>query len=325
MKTLYKIFQDLDKQSPINGDSFAIASLPSIKNHKIGISSYRQPVFFIKCDDNYTKKLLDINLEYISVQYNRQCQLINKKNKTEDGTYTIISLKTDSEDLQEYFLKIVFLLVKNISEKPLLKDLKTEVDKLINLFNRFSKPALRTIQGLWAELLIIEQSKKPDYLIKSWHNSISDKFDFNDGFDKIEVKSTKKNRRIHSFSLGQLTPNPNSKLVIASILTTETGIGTSIFDLVEKIEKKIKYKDLIYQLNEMIATTVGEDFEKSFDIFYDYQFAVDSIRYYKGEDIPIIPEVHIPSNILNIKFDCDLTDINAVSEKTKSTLHNSLF
>jgi UDP-3-O-[3-hydroxymyristoyl] N-acetylglucosamine deacetylase/3-hydroxyacyl-[acyl-carrier-protein] dehydratase len=98
-------------------------------------------------------------------------------------------LKTDIEYLQEYFLKIVFVLLRNLSDKPLLKDLKIEIDKLINLFSKFTKPPLKTIQGLWAELLIIEQSKNPDYLIQSWHNSSSDKYDFNDGIDKIEVKS----------------------------------------------------------------------------------------------------------------------------------------
>ena len=75
-----------------------------------------------------------------------------------------------------------------------MKDLKIEIEKLINLFTKFSKPALKTIQGLWAELLIIEQSKNPDYLIQSWHSSTTDKYDFNDGIDKIEVKSTFKSR-----------------------------------------------------------------------------------------------------------------------------------
>lgn len=324
MQTIYKIFQELSELSPINADSFTIASLPSIKNHKLGISLTRQPMFFIKCDTSIHMSL-DINLEYISVQYNRQCQLINKKNVTEQGTYTIISLKTDSEDLQEYFLKIVFLLVKNVSEQPLLKDLKGEVDKLINLFNQFSKPPMKTIQGLWAELLMIEQSRDPKYLIQSWHNSIYDKFDFNDGIDKIEVKSTTKDRRIHRFSLSQLRQNPSSKLMIVSILTVETGIGISIFGLVEKIEKKIENTELSYQINEMITKTLGQDFEKAFDIFYDYKLGVDSIEYYDAEDIPMIHEIHIPSNIFNIVFDCDLTNITTTNRNSKSVLHNSLF
>lgn len=326
MQYIFKIFQELKNESPKNGDSFAIASLPTIKNHKLGISQNGQPMFFIKCDDNTKAKSLDTNLEFISVLYNRQCQLINKKGKIEEDIYTVISLKSDSDYLQEYFLKIVFVLIKNISEKPLLKDLKIEIEKLINLFAKFSKPALKTIQGLWAELLIIEQSKNPDYLVESWHNSTSDKYDFNDGTDKIEVKSTVKNRRVHSFSLEQLTPNLSSKLIIASIFVIETGTGTTIFDLVESIENKIKDKNLAFRVNEMVAVTLGNDFEESFDIFFDYQFAVDTIQYYNSFDIPTINRTDIPSNITNIRFDCDLTDVKVANKtRTQSKLHNSLF
>ena len=327
MQTVFEIFHELNNESPKNGDSFAIASLPSIKNHKIGISQSGQSVFFIKCDNSAKAKPLDTNLEFISIQFNRKCQLIASDGKKEEDIYTIISLKSDSGYLRDYFLKIVFVLIKNISEKPLLKDLKVEIEKLINLFTKFSKPALKTIQGLWAELLIIERSKNSDYLIESWHNSTSDKYDFNDGIDKIEVKSTVKTRRIHSFSLEQLTPNSNSKLVIASVFTIETGTGINIFGLVEKIEAKVKNKNLSFRINEMVAVTLGKDFEKSLDVFFDYQFSVDSIKYYNSGDIPTISNGQIPTNIMNVRFDCDLTDVKAISKKTetKSKLHNCCF
>lgn len=326
MQNVFKIFQNLKNESPRDGDSFAIASLPTIKNHKLGISLIGHPMFFIKCDEKTKAKSLDTNLEFISVQFNRQCQLINTKGKIVEGIYTIISLKSDSDYLQEYFLKVVFVLIKNLSEKPLLKDLKIEIEKLINLFTKFSKPALKTIQGLWAELLIIEQSKNPDYLIKSWHNATSDKYDFNDGNDKIEVKSTIKSKRIHNFSLEQLIPNTKSKLIISSILTIETGTGTSVFNLVELIESKLKDQNLIYRINEIVASTLGKDFEKALDIYFDYKFSVDSIQHYDSVDIPTINISSIPPNILNVRFDCDLTDVRTANKtRIKSKLHNSMF
>lgn len=326
MKTVFKIFQELKYESPTNGDSFVIASLPSMKNHKIGITQNSQPIFFIKCDNTTKSKTLDTNLEFISVQFNRQCQLINRNKKTEEGIYTIILLKTEIEYLQEYFLKIVFVLIRNLADKPLLKDLKIEIDKLINLFSKFTKPPLKTIQGLWAELLIIEQSKNPDYLIQSWHSSSSDKYDFNDGIDKIEVKSTLKSRRIHNFSIEQLTPNKNSQLLIASIFTIETGTGTNVSDLIEKIVNRIKDKNLSFRLNELAALTLGKDFEKSFEVYFDYQLALDSIQFYQSSDIPTIQQNNIPSNIMNVRFDCDLSNLKNWDKKgIKSKLHNSLF
>lgn len=326
METVYKIFQKLKNELPVIGDIFVIASLPSIKNHKIGVTQNGQPLFFIKCENNTKSTTLDTNLEFISVQFNRQCQLINQRGKIEEGIYTIILLKTDIEYLQEYFLKIVLILLNKLSDRPLLKDLKVEIDKLINLFSKFTKPPLKTIQGLWAELLVIEQSKNPDYLIQTWHNSIADKYDFNDGIDKIEVKSTVKNRRIHSFSIEQLIPNSSSKLIIVSIFTIETGIGKNIMDLVKRIEENIKDKNLGFRLNELVALTLGKDFEKSYDVFFDYKFALDSIHFYNSCDIPTISNNLIPSNIMNIRFDCDLSNVKTTNKKgAKSKLFNALF
>jgi hypothetical protein len=325
MKSVFKIFQELKEPNNNNPDGFVIASLPLVKNHKIGVSAEELPMFFIKCEDVNSTKSLDYNLEFIAVQFNRECQLISNGKQSAKGFYTVISLKTDSIDLQEYFLDVVFLIVKNLSPLPTLAELKIEVEKLINLFSQFSKPPQKTIQGLWAELLVIEQSKNPDYLIKAWHNETTDKFDFNDGVDKIEVKSTTKSKRIHSFSIEQLNPNKNSNLIIASVFTTETGTGTSIFDLLELIGNKLKDKDLFFRLNEITAKTLGKDFEKTFDVFFDYQLAIDSLRFYESELIPKIDIANVPKQLSNIRFDSDLTEIESLKKlKTNSLLHQSV-
>jgi hypothetical protein len=326
MQSIFKIFQDLKKTPESNTDSFNVAPIPLIKSHKIGVSHNEFPMFFIKCGDSENLKLIDCNLEFISVQFNRFCQLINNKGKLEEGVYTIISLKADSLDLQQYFLDVVYLVIKKLPQNPNRKELKVEVEKLINLFSKFSQPAIKTIQGLWAELLVIEQSSDPDYLIQAWHSSVTDKFDFNDGKDKVEVKSTSKNRRIHSFSIEQLNPNKNSGLVIASVFAVETGIGESIFSLVDSIERKLKDRKLIFRLNEIIIQTLGRDIEKAFEIFYDYQLAIDSISYYSSSAIPSINHENIAKEVSNIRFDSDLTDTPSLKKhKVKSYLHKSLF
>lgn len=326
MNSIFKIFKALKKQSSDDSDSFCVASLPLIKNHKIGISQIGQPMFFIKCSDSANVKSIDSNLEFISVQFNRKCQLKTNKYIIEEDVYSIILLKTDSIELQEYFLEIVYLILRKLSDKPLLKELKTEVDSLLNLFSKLTNPPVKTIQGLWAELLVIEQSYNPEYLIQAWHCNKEDKFDFNDGSDKLEIKSTAKNRRIHNFSIDQLSPNKNSSLIIASIFVVQTGVGKNIFGLIELIEKRIKNKELCLRIYEIIAQTLGKDFEKSFEICYDYQLAIDSIKFYYSEIVPTIISASIPTQLTNVRFDCDLTDITDVKScMNKSLLHNSLF
>lgn len=326
MESIFEIYKKLKTNSSSEIDGFNVASIPTVKNHKIGISQKGLPIFFIKCYESNQGNAIDTNLEFISVQYNKECQLLSNSKKTEDGIYTVISLNTDSLDLQEYFLEIVSIVIKKLPDEPELKELRFEVEKLINLFSKLSQPPLKTIQGLWGELLVIELSKSPIYFVQAWHKSKMDKFDFNDGKDKIEVKSTSKNRRVHTFSLEQLNPNLNSNLIIASLFANETGVGKSVFDLVKMIEKKTKNDDLIIRINEIIADTLGSSFERAFDTYFDYQLAIDTLKYYTSESIPSIDIKCIPKEVSNVHFESDLTDIVAVNEiRSDSVLHKALF
>lgn len=325
MQSIFKIFSHLKNEIPKNKEGFSIANLPKIKNHKIGLSKDELPLFFIKCEEVSTAKVLDYNLEFISIHFNQKCQLKAKDKKVTEGNYTIIALKTHSVDLQEYFLNILYIVALKLPEIAKLMELKIEVENLIILFTKFSKLPTKTIQGLWAELLIIEQSIDPIYLVTAWHVSPADKFDFNDGIDKIEVKSTTKSRRIHNFSLEQLNPNKNSKLIIASVFAVETGKGYSIFDLMKSIDDRIKNIDVLKKINEVIIGTLGSDFEKSFEYFFDYQLARDSLAFFESETIPKINTTLIDKDVSNVHFDSDLTNAKQLKRiKSNSLLHKTL-
>lgn len=325
MLSIFKIFQDLKNEIPSKIDGFTIANLPKIKNHKIGLSKDGLPLFFIKCENETNERALDYNLESISIQFNQKCQLLSNDKKVADGVYTVIALKTDSIDLQEYFLNILYFVILKLPETTKLKELKIEVEKLVSLFNKFSKLPTKTIQGLWAELLVIEQSSDPEYLVKAWHFSPTDKFDFNDGIDKIEVKSTAKSRRIHNFSLEQLNPNKNSNLIIASVFAVETGKGKTIFDLVKLINDRVKSNEVSFKINEVLLDTLGRDLEKTFEHYFDYQLAVDSLAFFDSELVPKIETSSIRQEISNIHFDSDLSKIQELNKvSTNSLLHNSL-
>ena len=327
MQSVFQTFQTLKEQSAGNTDGgISVESLPSVAHHKIGVSVNGQPIFFIKCEASAKANFLDSNLEFIAVQFNRECQLLNNQKSVEKGIYTVIYLKTDSIDFQAYFLEVILLVIKKLPAIPTLQELKIEVEKLIELFSKFSKPPTKTFQGLWGELFVITQSKDPTYLIQAWHSSATDKFDFNDGIDKIEVKSTSKTKRIHHFSIEQLNPNPNSELIIASVFVVETGVGESIFDLMKRIEQKIKDRDLSFRMNQIIAQTLGREISKSFDMYFDYHLAVDSLQFYESKNIPSIEVQNVPNEVTNVHFDTDLTNIISIKRVlTKSILHKSLF
>ena len=87
--SVYKIFTNLQRKESNVDDCFSAASLPFSTKHKIGISSEGYPIFFIEC--NTKENSLDINLEFISVMFNRICRL-----KEDDSTF-IENIATQSK------------------------------------------------------------------------------------------------------------------------------------------------------------------------------------------------------------------------------------
>lgn len=320
-QTLYELFVELQqRENPLEG-YYAAASLPFNKRYKIGISEDGYPMFFVPSTS--TTFSVDINMEMITVLFGRVCKIHDTS--CSEGIYTIITLKTGDVDIQKYFVDIVCIILEQLPANYSDTTLAQEIQKLVNLFSQLSQPPRKTIQGLWAELLLIEQSTDPDYLIRSWHVDVHDKYDFNDGKDKLEVKSTIRPQKIHSFSIEQLNPNNNSNLIIASINTSYVGQGVNIFELRDRICSKIQDIKTRYHLNEVILKTIGNDISRTSEIYFDYQMAVDSIAYYDARDIPCICMDDVPIGVSNVHFDSDLSGVSSVDSLKISDYQSALF
>lgn len=318
---LYELFVELQQRENSVEGYYAAASLPFNKRYKIGISEDGYPIFFVPSTS--TTFSVDINMEMITVLFGRVCKIHDTS--CYEGIYTIITLKTGDIDIQKYFVDIVCIILKQLPATYSDTTLSHEIQKLVNLFSQLSHPPRKTIQGLWAELLLIEQSSDPEYLIKSWHVDLHDKYDFNDGKDKLEVKSTLCPQKIHSFSIEQLNPNNNSHLIIASINTSFVGQGVNVFELRDRICSKIQDLKTQYHLNEVILKTVGNDISRISEMYLDYQMAVDSIAYYDARDIPCICMEDVPIGVSNVHFDSDLSGISSIGSSKILDYHSALF
>ena len=92
------------------------------------------------------------------------------------------------------------------------------------------------------------------------------------------------------------------------------------------IKSNIKDQDLIYKINLIISDTLGRDLERMYDVFFDYSLAKNTKAFYNSNDIPNLEKENIPTQISNIKFDCNLEGIEKVDKtKVKSKLLNALF
>lgn len=324
MTNLFKIFQGLKDNSSSFEDTILVQSIPNRVNHKIGVSKEGLPLFFIATKDT-SNNAMDINLKLIQVAFQKNCELISKEGDKSDGVYTIVSLKSDSEDIVKYFVNTMHYLINQLEVAPSFAQIKDELNNLVNLFRSLSKPAKKTIHGLWTELLFINQSNDIEYVIKSWHQGKNDRYDFNDGVDKVEIKSTSKNDRIHRFSLSQLQEIKDTVIIIGSTFAVETGKGMSANDLIESIKEKVSNPSLMLKIHNTVADTMGDEFERIFDIYFDYNLALNSILYFDIREIPKIISKDIPNEISNVKYDCILSHVNSIKkEEISSHLLNAL-
>jgi hypothetical protein len=313
MSSIFKAFLSLQDHE---SGGFQVHDLPYMPIHKIGRSDEGFPMFFILNEQSFNK-IVDKSLAMIHVQYNKEC-LLYRNDQQSSGNYTVITLRSADIEIQAYFIEIIWLALQKLPAVPSVEDIRTQINSIVGLFSRFSGLPKKAIQGVWAELVLIESGRDVDYLVNSWHSSVYSKFDFNDGTDKIEVKSTLRDRRIHKFSLSQLLKNASSNLTIASIMTAETGIGTNIFDLREMILLKLSDKNLIGCVDEMLAMTLGKDIERAGECFFDLSMARDSMLFYSSDSVPAIHS-EIPIEITNISFDCDLSGIEPTSYQSENS------
>lgn len=307
--TLYSRFQTLQNQVMEDG-RFTVIAIDNL-SHKLGISPEGFPKFFVRTS-SYVSSVHNIVREILSVEYNVSCRLIDDNGNTEDDTFCIITLRSLDTSLRSYFIEIFTMMLHKLQPIPSNRELSVEVENLIAIFDALTNPPKKKIQGLWAELLVIDQSTRPEVLINAWHSLPSAKYDFTLGRDKIEVKSTSSEERIHKFALDQLNPSPNSRLLIASTVVRESGQtsdGLSVKDLYEKIRNRVSTVDSQLRLYTIIAETIGSDIAKLESIFYDYTTAVDLLEFYDYNDIPSIPKDIVPSLVSEVRFSSNLNGL----------------
>lgn len=331
INSFYNQFDKLKTKISEDG-VYNVISIPNL-SHKLGSSIEGFPKFFV--NTNVSSSISqNVVREFLSVEYAVPCTILDDEGISQSNNYTIITLRTTEKQLQLYFIEIIVLMLQNIDKYPSQREIAIEVERLITLFSALKLPAKKKIQGLWAELLIIERSRDPELLIDVWHNSPTSKYDFSSGIDKIEVKSTSSEERIHRFSIDQLNPGVHSNLLIASIIVRESGpssTGLSIRDMYLRICAKVPNTTLQLKIYSVIVETIGADINRMSNVYFDYIGASDSLAFYDYRDIPCIKKEDVPCNVSEVKFTSNLSGLNDVRDSgssytyVSSPLFKSLF
>ncbi len=320
------------RERQTKGSEYTVIPLEGMM-HKVGVSVEGYPKFFV-CTNDTVSSIQNTTLEILSVEYNLSCTFVDDNKSEVPHFYTVITLRSLDETLQSEFIDIVLLMLQRLPEMPSKREIAIEVENLISIFSAMVCPPRKQIQGLWAELLVIERSLLPETLINAWHDTPTSKYDFTLGRDKVEVKSTSGEERKHHFSLDQLNPSRNSRLLIASTIVRESGHGNggiSVRELYDKICERVTSVDARLHLFKVIAETIGTDLHKLENTFFDYVEASDTLRFYDANEVPGISKDGIMQGVSSVGFNSDLTGIIDVQSPespfsvTDSPLFNSIF
>jgi hypothetical protein len=306
-------FKKLYDQLPLpyneNSHSFSAKAISGFENHRIAKNYANNPSLLIFISEkNQDFFISNQNLFNIKVSHNIKCE-IESGNNIIHNNFSVVSYVGQNNDVKDIFLNTCQVLIKTLGQNPTNKKIKYTVGKFIELFKAIKEPPRKSIQGLWGELFLVEQSCSPENLIAGWHSIPEEKFDFSFGRLRLEVKSFATETRAHHFSVGQLNTINDIEIVIASILVRVNAGGNSLIDLLRRISNRLndfpKQKE---KLHLLVYSTLGVDIDKVNQIKFDYELAKESIRYYNSADIPKIENINTPNEVSNVKFVSNLVN-----------------
>lgn len=307
---------------------FNAIPIPEYPNFRVAIDIEGNAVLLL----SVSKRIKDLSLKnfrlkYLQLEQNLECK-IYEKDSFKFQIFTVITFRCNDRNLQEYFLRISESLVKTVGQNPSQQQVIDSLKKFVEIFKTLTDSPINTVNGLWAELFLIENSTNPRELINYWHNIPEEKFDFNAGTERIEVKSCSNFERKHIFSSEQLNPPSDTQVLIASIFLKQLNSGNSIQFLIDRISEKIDYDfSTVEKLNTIVFRTLGSSLEHSIGVKFDYDIAKQSLRFYRHQDIDKIEKIHIPNNVSEVKYKSDLTSIKAIELnklKDRKLLFNAL-
>lgn len=289
---------------------FNAISIPGYRNFRIATDIEGNAVLLLSVSKGLKDvSLKNFRLKYLQLEQNIECK-ISENETSRLQTFTVITFTSADRNLQDYFLRIAETLVKTIGTNPTQQQVVDSLKKFIEVFKALTDTPTKTVNGLWAELFLIDNATNSQILLEYWHNIPEEKFDFNAGVERIEVKSSSTFERKHTFSSEQLNPPKDTQVLIASVFVKQNYGGLNIQQLIDSISEKIGNNyDLTHKLNSIVCKTLGNSIEQSLGIKFDYEIAKQSLCFYRHQDVNKIEEIHIPNEVSDVHYKSDLSKI----------------
>lgn len=304
---LVQLFDSLPTPSlEVGMGRFSAQWLDAFPSCAVGKDVAGNPTLLISADTENSSAALPLVLEHLSVMHLVNCRVQLSKVGEQTQILSVVRCTHADRILQEYFLRSLYPIVASLPQRPSSQQIRSAIDRLVDLFRQLSNSPRKTVAGLWAELFVIARATDPSKLLAAWHCIPEEHFDFLTLNERMEVKAACGPTRVHHFSLEQLRPPTGVRVIIASLLLDSAGGGKSINDLIDTIRRRLPNPESLVQLDCQVAQILGQDWRAMRDCRFDYHGAIQSFRLIRAEDIPSVP-IPIPLEVLAVRFKVDLS------------------
>lgn len=249
------------------------------------------------------------NYEHIQLRLNEDLTVESKDGLKIQQTFSILLFKSRDSSIRIYFLNFIRGLIEEITEDRGEDSLLLRLKQALSLFRLIgSKPRIE-IQGLWAELFLINLSSESEKIASSWHCENNDLWDFHCEEWILEVKSTVKTTRGHVFNNDQiLRAKVKNNAMVASVLLSRTKDGPSIWDLFDSISKKISIEESS-RMKRLIYELLGNQLAVSLEYRFDLEYALSNLKFFEFKSLPFIDAEIISPVITKISYTLTLDGI----------------
>ena len=314
-RNLKKLFAELGNPISSHGRVYQTARIARDSRYRVGRDRQGNPVILIETTGQAgAAALTDFRGRHLQIGHGVRCSISEGGMEVGGAQFSVVTCVNSDDLLQDRFFDLVETLLRTLGETPAIEELRTVVGGLIELFRLATQPPRGTIQGLWAELWTIAQSRGPEVLLDAWHAEPTDVYDFNSGPQRLEIKSTGQRTRRHVFSHRQLKPPVGTQVAIVSVFVERAGGGPTISRLVARIRRRVAEPRALRELDYVVASTLGTDWRTSVDAAFDSELSSESLRFYKVEAVPSLP-YDVPPGVSDIRYVSDLSRTPALTRE----------
>lgn len=291
-----------------SGLLFATAALPGWPMYHVGRTALGEAALLIETQSEKGRSPPPMRLRSLAVYHDALCRVDTGHGTIEERVFTVVWHTEPDPTIRRYFLGMVAPFVMSLGKQPSSARVFEAVDALADLFRTLARAPKQSTQGLWAELLLIAEAKEPVALAEVWHEDPDDRFDFNAGAQRLEVKSAIGTRR-HHFALAQLHEPAGTEVVIASVLTARATGGTSLETLLHRVHDRLANAPALQaHVYRVVAETLGSNLSAGLQDAFDEQLGRESFLLFRACDIPTVP-TPLPAAVSEVHFLADLSAI----------------